>query len=101
MGGCQYEVKAGDKVLWAYNAFNLAHFLEVTPSEVVVKKGKSQTVKVIDGSTGSPVQGASIDGVTTDANGDAVLTFGKKGFFEYKATAPDSLRSNALYVTVV
>ena len=101
VGGCQDEVKAGDKVLWAYNAFNLERFLEVSPAEVVVKKGKNQTVKVIDGSTGTPVQGAVIDGVTTDANGDAVLNFEKVGFFEYKATAEASLRSNALYVTVV
>ena len=101
MGGCQDEVKAGDQVLWAYNAFNLIHFLEVTPKEVVVKKGKNQTVKVVDGSTGAPVQGATIDGVETDVNGDAVLSFEKVGIFEYKATAADSLRSNALYVTVV
>lgn len=101
MGGCQQEVKAGDHVLWAYNAFNLAHFLKVSPAEVTVKKGKSETVKVVDGSTGAPVQGAVIDGVTTDANGNAVLTFAKKGIFEFKATAADSLRSNKLVVFVV
>ena len=88
-------------MLWAYNAFNLEHFLKVSPAEVTVKKGKSETVTVVDGTTGTPVQGASIDGVTTDANGNAVLTFEKVGIFEFKATAADSLRSNKLVVIVV
>ena len=101
MGGCQEEVKPGDNVLWAFNAFNLEYFLEVTPKEVVVKKGGDVTVKVVDGTTGNPVQGATIDGVTADANGDAVLVFEKVGIFKFKATAPDSLRSNALVVTVI
>lgn len=88
-------------MLWAYNAFNLVHFLEVSPKEVVVRKGENSTVRVVDGSTGSPVQGATIDGVETDGNGDAVLRFEKKGIFKFKATAADSLRSNALVVTVI
>ena len=75
--------------------------MKVSPSEVTVKKGKSKTVTVVDGSTGTPVQGASIDGVVTDASGNAVLTFPKKGVFEYKATAANSLRSNKLVVIVV
>ena len=56
---------------------------------------------MVDGSTGSPVEGATIDGVETDGNGDAVLVFEKVGVFKYKATAPESLRSNALVVTVI
>lgn len=101
VGGCQQEVVNGDKVLWAYNAFNLIHFLEVSPAEVVVRKGGNETVRVVDGTTGSPVQGATIAGVTTDGNGDAVLVFETVGVFKYKATAAESLRSNALIVTVV
>ena len=73
----------------------------VSPAEVTVKKGKSQTVKVVDGMTGTPVQGALIDGVTTDANGNAVLNFPKKGKFTFKATETNSLRSNKLVVHVV
>lgn len=101
VGGCQFEVKPGDDVLWAFDAFNKVSFLKVTPSEITTKKGQTQTVTVTDGSTGAPAQGALIDGVTTDANGKATLTFPKRGVFEYKATRTDSLRSNALLVAVL
>ena len=100
-GGCQSEIKPGDDVLWAFNAFNAVHFLKVTPEEIVAKKGSTHTVTVTDGSTGQPIAGAVIDGVTTDGSGVAVLTFPKIGAFEYKATAPQSIRSNALYVGVI
>ena len=100
VGGCQQEVKPGDHVLWAFDAFNKVYFLKVTPSSIVVKKGGSKKVTVTDGTTGVPVSGAVIDGVTTGADGTATLTFPKKGVFEYKATRADSLRSNALYVAV-
>ena len=55
---------------------------------------------VTDGMTGVPIQGALIDGVLTDASGDATLTFPKAGVFEFKAERSDSIRSNALYVAV-
>lgn len=100
VGGCQYEVKAGDSVLWAYNAFNMVYFLKVTPDEIVGKVGSSHVVTVTDGMTGVPVAGALFDGVSTGADGSATLVLGKKGVFEYKATRSDSLRSNALYVAV-
>ena len=73
----------------------------LSPAFVTVKKGASETVRVVDGTTGTPVQGASVDGVRTDANGDAVLVFAKRGVFTYKATMAESLRSNALVVVVV
>ncbi|KAL9016959.1 MAG: hypothetical protein Q9185_005698 [Variospora sp. 1 TL-2023] len=100
VGGCQYIVKAGDDVLWAYDAFNKAHFLKVTPDLLVVKKGSSKVVTVTDGSTGEAIEGAVINGVTTDANGKATVTFLATGAFEYKATRDDSLRSNALRIVV-
>ena len=100
VGGCQQEVKAGDQVLWAFDAFNKQYFLKVTPSVLAVKKGSSKQVTVTDGTTGIPIAGAVIDGVTTDANGVATLTFPKIGAFTYKATRDDSIRSNALAVVV-
>lgn len=99
--GCQQEVKPGDNVLWAFDAFNKVYFLKVTPQELVAEKGSTHKVTVTDGTTGVPVPNAVIDGVTTDASGKAALVFRKTGVFEYKATRSDSLRSNALYVAVV
>lgn len=87
-------------MLWAFNAFNFAHFLKVSPNEIFAKRGSSHVVTVTDGTTGVPVQGASIDGVETASDGTATLTFGSRGVFEYKATRSDSLRSDALYVAV-
>ncbi|MCJ1358008.1 MAG: hypothetical protein MMC33_008006 [Icmadophila ericetorum] len=100
VGGCQFETNTGDEVLWAFNAFNLEHFLKVTPGDGVVKRGGSITVTVTDGSTGEVIEGAVIDGVTTNASGEATLTFPHVGIFSYKATLPGSLRSNALRVVV-
>jgi len=101
VGGCQFETKPGDHVLWAFDAFNKVYFLKVEPEAAVVKVGKSLTVTVTDGMTGVVVPGATIDGVVTNAAGMATLTFKKVGVFELKATRSDSLRSNALIVAVI
>ncbi len=47
-----------------------------------------------------PIEGASIGGVLTDANGQATLKFPKAGSFKFKAERNDAVRSNTLYVTV-
>lgn len=52
MGGCQQQIKQGDQVLWAFDAFNKQYFLKVEPKVIAAKKGGSKTVKVTDGSTG-------------------------------------------------
>ena len=101
VGGCQFKTKTGDQVLWAFDAFNKVYFLKVTPAEAVVTQGQSLTVTVTDGSSGVPVPGAVIAGVTTGADGKATLTFPKSGVFSYKATRSDSLKSNALRAAVV
>lgn len=100
VSGCQAEVQPGDQILWAFDAFNKNAFLKVEPHAIAAKKGETKTVTITDGQTGAPVQGALIDGVTTDANGKAVLTFPKRGVFKYKATKSDAIRSNALVVVV-
>ena len=100
VGGCQFALNQADEVLWAFDAFNKKAFLKVEPSRVAVRQGKSVTVKVTDGASGIPVAGAVIDGVTTDENGDATLTFEDKGLFTLKATKADAVRSNALRVFV-
>ncbi|MCJ1390283.1 hypothetical protein MMC18_003141 [Xylographa bjoerkii] len=101
VGGCQFETKLGDNVLWAFDAFNKVYFLKVEPEAALVKVGESLTVTVTDGTTGVVVPGAEIDGVVTNAAGMATLTFAHVGVFRFKATRSDSLRSNALTVAVV
>jgi len=100
VGGCQQEVRLDDQVLWAFNAFNANAFLKLTgPS--VVKEGETATFAVTDGLTGDAVQGASIGGETTDANGHAVVMFKTPGAHTFKATKESTIRSNELVVLVV
>lgn len=87
-------------VQWIFNAFDFEYFLKVMPVELVVTHGSSHTVTVTDGMTGKLIEGAVIDGVTTNAEGLATLTFPKAGMLEYKATLLGSARSDALYVAV-
>ncbi len=99
LGGCQQEVKPGEEVLWAFNAFEAAHFLKL-------KKGKhgSDTVRVTDGATGEPIEGAIVGpvnngpGVTTNAQGEATLTFTTPGDHRVKAERSDSIRSNSILI---
>jgi hypothetical protein len=97
VSGCEQEVTPGEEVLWAYNAFNAVHFLKLT-------RGKHRTVIVTDGSTGEPIAGATVGpvensaGVTTNANGEATLSFTQPGAHRVKASAPESIRSNSLVI---
>lgn len=94
-------------VLWAYTPRQvdsyLIHntpFLKLTPAAVIVKKGKGFKVKVIDGKSGSKIQGASVSGVKTDLEGTATLSFSKPGFYQFKAHKTLAVRSNLISVTV-
>ncbi len=99
LGGCQQEVKPGEEVLWAFNAFEAAHFLKL-------KKGKrgSNTVRVTDGATGEPIAGATVGpvnngpGVQTNAEGEATLTFTTPGKYRVKAELAGSIRSNSVLI---
>jgi len=100
VGGCQQEVKVNDEILFAFNAFNKDHFLKLAgPTTAFI--GVPVVFTVTDGSTGSPVAGALLEGKTTDANGHVSVTFTKLGATQLKATQADSIRSNAITVGVV
>ena len=101
VGGCQQRIEAGDHVLWAFNAFNMKYFLKLTgPTTTTV--GVPITVTVIDGATQAPISEATVGGRKTDANGQATVVFRSPGVHSIKAErATDSIRSNALQVTVL
>lgn len=109
VSGCQVETAKNDQVLWAFNAFNVAHFLKLAgPNNTgTANRNQAFVVTVTDGGTGQPVAGATvkiIDGgsgtATTDASGHATFTLGR-GKYTFKASAPVSIRSNAQKVQVV
>jgi hypothetical protein len=105
IGGCQQQVQGGDEVLFAYDFFAGApdyaprRLLRLT-GPAVVRPRQPTTVTVTDGKDGSPVGGASVDGVLTGTGGTATVAFDSPGLEHLKAEAPDSIRSNALDVCV-
>ncbi|OBZ76315.1 hypothetical protein A0H81_03183 [Grifola frondosa] len=110
VGGCQQEVQRGDRVLWAFDAFNKAHFLSLSgPSSVRV--GERITLTVTDGMSGTAIEGAQVvetgDGPgasleeLSDANGEVSFTFTSPGTRAFKAGREDSLRSNAVEILVL
>ena len=100
VGGCQQQVKEGQHVLWAFDAFNKTHFLKLDGPEKAAR-GTPVTYTVTDGMNNTPIEGASIGGATTDANGKATISFTRSGEHTLKATRSDSLRSNAVDTIVV
>lgn len=97
VGGCQVPATPGMDVLWAYDLFNNPRLLQLSgPTSVTV--GVPFTVGVLDGQTGNPVAGASVGGATTDSSGRATVTIPQAGIVRLKASAPGSIRSNALVV---
>jgi len=99
VGGCQQEVGPGQKVLWAFNAFNVSAFLDLS-GPTAVKPGQSATFRVIDGESGNPVAGADVGGQVTGATGHVQLTFDTAGETSLKASKDGTIRSNALNVLV-
>jgi hypothetical protein len=98
VGGCQAIVKPGQEVLWAFDSFGKKLLHASGPRQV--EAGKVASVKVIDTEKGKAVAGARIGGATTNANGVAKLRFTHAGTRRLKATAPKSIRSNALVLKV-
>ncbi|KAF8808424.1 hypothetical protein BYT27DRAFT_7137375 [Phlegmacium glaucopus] len=100
VGGCQQEVKLDDDILFAFDAFNKAHFLKLTGPHTA-RVGHAVILTVTDGQNGGAVAGAVVDGNVSDANGHVSVTFTKLGPSEVKAEKSDSIRSNRLIILVI
>jgi len=100
--GCRIPVNAGDDVLWAYaNKITTKYYLKLTGPSIVIPF-IPQIFFVTDGATGTPVKGATVNGVSSDAQGRIHLTFQVLGPQRLKAEKnPDSIRSNTFVVNVV
>ena len=75
-------------------------FSKVAPTSVTAEKGQAFTMTVTDSRTGVAVRDASVDGVCTDASGQATLYLSDTGFFQFKAHQMGNVRSNVMNVTV-
>ncbi len=102
VGGCQFQTQPNDEILFAFDAFNKENFLKLTRDQSgPLKTNTPFTVTVTDGQDGTPVEGATVGGQTTDANGQARITFSRRGKYQLKAERSDSIRSNAISVHIV
>ena len=99
VGGCQQQVAAGDDVIFGYDFFSKAHLLKLT-GPVRAATGEPVWVTVTDGQGGTPLEGATVGGRTTGADGSTSLSYATPGLYPLKAERPDSLRSNAHTVCI-
>jgi len=59
------------------------------------------TFTVTDGTTGDPIEGAIVEGVTSDENGHLTLSFGRREKVSLKAEKLGTIRSNAVRLHVI
>lgn len=99
VGGCQQIVAAGDEVLWAFDAFSKAGALKLA-APGVAQTDRPIEVRVTDVATGAPIAGAAVRSTTTNANGEATLTFTDPGVYSLKADKSTHIRSREVKVCV-
>ena len=105
VGGCQFQTRKNDKILFAFDAFNVKYFLKLEGPKLV-KSGQTFILTVTDGMTGEALQGAVVSSssgttATTDALGHAQFSFQQHGVLSFKAERSESIRSNRWTVRVV
>jgi len=100
VGGCQQQVKFGDNVLFAFDAFNKAHFLKLTGPHIA-HVGQEIILNVTDSKNGGVVAGADVNGNISDANGHVSVSFADVGLKKVKAQKSDSVRSNGFFILVI
>ena len=101
LGGCQRRVAAGEEVLWARISFTgpPAPALELR-GPGTARTAAPLNVQVVDGASGAPQSGATVNGSPTDTDGVATLSFADAGVYRLKAEKPGAVRSNALALCV-
>ncbi|MFL6118735.1 DUF4430 domain-containing protein [Actinophytocola sp.] len=99
VGGCQQQVRLGDEVLFAFDGFAKAHALKLS-GPVLARAGQQARYTVTDAATGAPIAGATVAGASTDAQGQALVTFHNTGVTRVKADRADSIRSNSVWTLV-
>ncbi len=100
VGGCQQRVSPGDEVLFTFDSFGKPLLRLAGPARAEV--GKTASVIVTDGTTGQPLEGATIAGVpgASGTDGRLQVAFATEGVTRLKAERAGSVRSNALEVCV-
>ncbi len=86
-------------MLWVFDAFSKTSALKLSgPSAATT--GSPLTVQVVDGATGAPQAGATVNGTPTGSDGLATLSFADAGIYRVKAERADEVRSNTIVLCV-
>src|SRR5665809_87421 len=64
------------------------------------RTGEPVNMQVVDGNTGAPQAGATVNGSPTGSDGVATLTFADKGIYRLKAERAGEVRSNTVVLCV-
>ena len=100
-GGCHMQVHQGDDVLWAWTDFSQQYLQLSAPAKAAAGESFQVNVQQNDGNGNhTPAVGATVDGATTDTNGNAAISFSDGGNHIFKAARADAIRSNAATVCV-
>jgi Fibronectin type III domain len=100
-GGCQKRVGQGDEVLWARISFlGPPTFPLELRAPGAARTGETVNAQVVDGETGAPQPGATVNGSPTGGDGTAALSFAEAGVYRLKAEKPGAIRSNSVSVCV-
>jgi hypothetical protein len=83
--------------LWAFDAFNKIHFLKLSGPQTA-RVNQSVILVVTDGTNGSPMQGADVDGQMSNINGQVTFMFSTVGVKRLKARKADCIRSHELTI---
>ena len=86
-------------MLFAFDAYSASHVLRLAGPRAV-RVGQRATYRVTDAQTGAAVAGARVNGLETNAFGEATLSFPTPTLVRVKAERADSVRSNAVLTTV-
>lgn len=98
-GMCSTPIADGDQIVLAYAGYGSPVLKLAGPAKVTA--GRSATFTVTNLANGNPVEGATIGGATTDANGKATVgPLTETGEQTLKAEKSSAIRSNALDVCV-
>jgi hypothetical protein len=100
VGGCQFQVRRGDQVLWAFDLFSKKHILRLI-GQRQVRAGRRMFTRVVDAGTGQAIPGARVAGRKTNHKGVVYLRFRHPGVKRLKARRSDSVRSQLLRVKVL
>jgi hypothetical protein len=101
VGGCQKQVAQGDEVLWARISFlGPPTFPLELRAPGAARTGEAVNAQVIDGETGAPQAGATVNGSPTGSDGTATLSFAEAGIYRLKAEKPGAIRSNSVSVCI-